>query len=513
NVGIKDNFFQLGGDSIKAIRAISKLREYGYELTIKELIQGMTIEMISEKTKVLKVSNEVIQDEVNGEVLYSPIQKDFFNWNFKNYNHFNQSFMVKTKSFNEIALRKALKQIVVHHDILRAVYRDGKQEILPTKNSKLYDLEIFDYKNLDDCQLIEKVNEESNKIQKSIDIKTGPMVKAALFKCKNEDNLLICIHHLVVDGVSWRILLEDLEIAYKQALDGKDIRLPNKTASYKEWTQTLEEYKYSKELLKEVKYWNSVNVEINEGNIKYDLNFADEYKHFSVEIDKDTTRQLLYESNKTYNTEINDLILSALVIAVNKSTNQNKLAIKLEGHGREELHKPLVIDRTVGWFTSIYPVVLKNEDTIVNTIIGVKEGLRKIPNKGRGFGVLKYNENIDLKQQKIDLCFNYLGDFSNRDIKNNNIISMSTLPMGESSSEEAYKINNITINGIVSDGNLTFDVLFNRGKYSENLVQNIMNHLVDAVKEVVLSCKNNKCEKTPSDFDLLDIEINEFEKI
>ncbi|MGM9977178.1 MAG: condensation domain-containing protein, partial [Clostridium sp.] len=511
-IGIKDSFFALGGDSIKAIRAISKIRQLGYTLTAKDLIQSTSIQSIANKTKLL-INKDSNQENIYGYVPLTPIQKDFYAWNLENKNYFNQAFMLKADIFEENSLRKALREIIIHHDELRAVFINGRQEIKKASEENLYDFYVYDFTEIDNDIIYEKVKNECTKIQKSINLETGSLVKIALFKTQNKDHLLICIHHLVVDGVSWRIILEDLETAYYQALRNEVIKLPNKTASYKEWSEALEEYKNTNKLKNEKNYWFKVNEKVKNINIKGDLN-GNGYKYNTLEIklDKEKTEKLLYKISKTYNTEINDILLTALMISIGRSTGQNELAVKLESHGREEIHKPIEIDRTVGWFTSMYPVALTMEKTIKDTIIATKETLRKIPNKGLGFGILKNDIKSNIKEEKVNLCFNYLGNFDS-ELNDSKLITISDLDSGEAFSDEVVKLNDITFTGLLKNNIMSFNVIYNNSKYSDSLIEKIMNNYVIVINEIIECCMNNKPEKTPSDYNILDIDKNDFYKI
>ncbi|MGM9977963.1 MAG: amino acid adenylation domain-containing protein [Clostridium sp.] len=515
-VGIRDNFFELGGDSIKAIRAISKIREIGYEITVKDLMKERTIEKIKDKLVVASEKFEYEQGEVTGIVPLTPIQNEFFNWNLTDYNYFNQSVMLKKNNFDEKAVKEAIKEIVVHHDILRAVYNDGKQNILPVKESNLYEFKVVNLTEYSDVELEDAIYNEGNKVQASIDIKSGPLVKAVLFKTKLEDHLLICIHHLVVDGVSFRIIIEDFKNGYAQYIKNNKIELPKKTASYKEWAENLYKYKENKNLLKQKEYWSKVNTEINEGKINGDIKKETAYNDVIFELSEKVTKDLLFSSNKAYNTEINDLLLSSIVIALNKCTKQKKVAIKLESHGREELFANIKIDRTVGWFTNVYPVVLSIGDDIEETIINTKETLRKVPDNGIGYGLLKYSNDKTINNDEIDLCFNYLGDYGNSDSLNinNEEISFSEFKAGEAISIENGKINNITINSSISNNKFSAVITYNKGKYSVEFINNLKASIINSLIDVTNFCKNVKdVIKTPSDFKVYDITKDEFNEI
>ncbi|WP_432407296.1 amino acid adenylation domain-containing protein [Wukongibacter sp. M2B1] len=528
NIGVKDKFFELGGDSIKAIRVVSKIREEGYELSVKDLMTSGNIENISKKIEEISQESRDLyeQGEISGEVPLTPIQKTFNNWRLEKPNHFNQHMVLKNTHFDESALRKILDAMVSHHDILRAVYREGKQYILSIEESKGYDMSIYDLTDQLTYEIEDFVYDACNKLQESMDLHQGPLMKIGLFKTKKEDHLFICLHHLVVDGVSWRILLEDLEKGYGKAKGGDKIELPLKTASYKDWAYALEEYSQSKTLKNEYKYWLEVNEVIDKGNLKGDTDGeVTDNEKFGTEkfvLNKEKTKELLYEAGKAYGTEINDLLLTALGEAVRKSTKQTILSVALEGHGRESLEKPISIDRTVGWFTSIYPVIITTPNNdIEGNIIRVKEMLRRIPNKGIGYGILRSSSEYDLSDKKVSICFNYLGDFDHMltnkgkgKLDKEDNIEMSEFSGGEANAKENGYDNDLTFNGNISNGQLNFIITYNVEKYSEKLIQKIKENYITSLTNIINHCiDQDDTVMTASDLGILDLKDKEIEEI
>jgi len=511
-VGREDNFFEMGGDSIKAIRIVSKIREAGYEVAVKDLMQQRIVKRIAEKAVAANIASEY-QGEISGKAPLTPIQISFFDCHYAKPHHYNQALMLYCKEgFRLDALKQSLRSLVVHHDMLRGVYSGKLQKILPVEQSKLFELHTFDLKQAENVPQI--VAQESTRLQGSIDLENGPLMKAGLFHTADGDHLLLCAHHLVVDGVSWRILLEDLKSGYEQALQGVEIVLPAKTASYKEWAEALAEYARSKELKQEIAYWKSVCEQVNRGQIKGDLEGQQvAFTNTQLEVDAENTRQLLYKAGKAYGTGINDLLLSALGLAVKRWKGQNCVAVELEGHGREEIHKPVNIDRTVGWFTSVYPVVLNVSEDIGDTIIDTKETLRNIPNHGIGYGVVKYLGTQELPDAAANLCFNYLGHMD-REFGAEGRITTSDLSYGSIIAEENAPNHDITMNGSVFGGKLRFDVTYNQGKFSTRDIELFCQNFVQAIQRIVQHCVHQKkVTKTASDFGAPQMSHQDFKRL
>ena len=311
-------------------------------------------------------------------MLFRSIRK-FREWNFVKPEHFNQSMMFSVNGIENQTIHEAVNELVKHHDILRAVYRNRKLEILPISESKLCNFYEFDYSGKDDKN--RAISEKCTEIQGSIDLENGPFVKIAVFELGIEKVMMFCIHHLAVDGVSWRILSEDFETAVNQLKKEETVKLPEKTASFIEWSRKLKEYG-EKLSSKDKKYWEKVNTTIAEGKILGE--YAGDKPGIAVaEFSENTTQNLLKKSGNAYGAKIDEILLAGLARAVGRITGQNKLAIKLEGHGREEIHEPISIDRTVGWFTNVYSVNLECSEDNDISIVNAKDTLRSVPKIGR----------------------------------------------------------------------------------------------------------------------------------
>ncbi|WP_033679169.1 non-ribosomal peptide synthetase, partial [Bacillus gaemokensis] len=501
-ISIKDSFFELGGDSIKAIRIVSKMREAGYDLSVKEIMSKHTVEAIA-YVAIAAAENNYEQHEVIGTVVATPILKTFEAWNLTKPSHFNQAMMVPV-DVREETLKKVLEALVIHHDMLRAVYRNGTLEILNSRESKLYDFSVYDFNG--EQNMKEKVEAECTRLQGSIDLESGPLLKTALFKTDVGKYLIICLHHLVVDGVSWRILLEDFTTAMKQVEAGEEIVLPKKTASYKAWSELLKEYKNSKNLIQEKGYWETVAEEMKSGRVEWDTDCTGTgYGNIGIFFDERETKKLLYEAGKAFNTEINDLLLSALGMAIRKLKGQTKVSIGLEGHGREEIHEPIEIDRTVGWFTSMYPVVVECKDDISESIIATKEMLRNVPNHGIGYGLLMEEDH----GAKPDLYFNYLGEL-NSYTENESSRNITTFSTGLSIAEENRLPGTINFNGSIAQSKLCFVVTYDAKRYLEETINKLGVLYKEILIEIVEYCSNQKeSTKTASDYSTNDLETSD----
>ncbi|MDP1513437.1 condensation domain-containing protein, partial [Paenibacillus ottowii] len=325
-VGTQDNFFELGGDSIKALQVSSRLLQAGYRLNMKDLFSHPTVASLS---PLLRTDGKMAsQEEVVGQVELTPIQRWFFEQQPVDLHHSNQAMMLyRVGRFDVDALCRTMDRMVQHHDALRTVFRETEQGYVAWNRSveegELYTLDIVDVSGAEDESTA--VEAKASEIQASIHLSEGPLVKLGLFHCAEGDHLLIVIHHLVVDGVSWRILLEDLASGYEQAVAGQTgtaIRLPHKTDSFQVWAKQLSAYANQAAMARELAYWQ--HIEQAEASLAKPLpkDFANDKARLgdsevvTVRWTKQETEQLLKQAHRAYNTEMNDLLLAALGKAV-----------------------------------------------------------------------------------------------------------------------------------------------------------------------------------------------------
>ncbi|OPA72813.1 hypothetical protein BVG16_32035 [Paenibacillus selenitireducens] len=499
-VGADDNFFELGGDSIKSIRVVSRVREAGYELTVRDIMRKNVVKVISQ-TMTKAVAIVYNQGETVGKIKPTPIIRDFGNSNYKVPNYYNQSTIIRLEKWGTEAIKKALDAVVKHHDILRSVYRENTLEILSILEGKLYDYYEID---AGEDGYIQRIEEECTQIQSSINLTDGPLVKAAKISTMNGKYLFVCIHHLVVDGVSWRILTEDIVSGINQAEAGRKIVLPQKTASFKEWSEALDEYRKSKKLEKERVYWNKIVNDLSYGMINSEETGEDGYGKITIEFERELTENLLYKSGRAYNTEINDLLLTALGMAAKELTGQSKLLVMLEGHGREEIHKKIDIDRTVGWFTSEYPVIVESNENVEENIINTKEMLRKVPNHGMGYGLLME------EHKEVSIIFNYMGEMD----AERKETEIEHLYVGRNVSEENQFNEPVRFNGEAVNGCLSFDITFDKRQYSIETISRFAERYKRCLEDVVITCVSQKFKlNTASDWSASDLESGDYLEI
>ncbi len=651
-IGIHDNYFSLGGDSIKAIRVLSRLHGQGVKVDLRDLFQFPTI---AELAPLVSSPDHGRGDgdadagagagegegegaggdagtggaPVTGRVPLLPIQARFFREHGVDPHHFNHSVLIRSRRrLNEEALRAALRKIREHHDALRMVYRvsesvreagksEGAEGVNGAEGAAAEATAVvqenvgpdhppsFEVKDLRRVQpregtgrdggpevapVVPGVSEGSeipggpadnpeavlaavtHEVQGSFKLDRGPLMKTVLFRLPDDDRLLIVIHHLVVDGVSWRILLEDLASAYDQYVESGKIVLPPKTHSFKRWAEAVHGFARKGGASDELDFWRKVEAfgsSNRAGALRLPRDFDSEentYGHQAVEtvrMSGEDTEALLTEVNHAYNTNTGDILLTALARAIRSWCGRSRMLVTLESHGREPLFEDIDVSRTVGWFTSVFPFLLELPEDVgsvrhemecdsessrdIGSNIGcerdvgreikaVKESLRRVPRNGIGYGILKYltpgclapGGDEEAGSNGPDACmdtavggpqacrppivFNYLGSFDE---------GVSSGPFEPAPEEPGGDVSplaprpcELEVSGIITGGRLRLGIGYSRKQYRPETVGRLLDLLRSELKVVMDHCRSrNAAELTPSDLTYKDLSLDELDDL
>lgn len=522
-IGIHDDFFELGGDSIKAIQIVSRLHQLDYKLKINDLFDYPTIYELAPYVQVFESADD--EGVVEGEVPLTPIQHWFFEQKFLNAHHWNQSMMLHhPDGWQKEWVHQAFSKLVEHHDALRMRFKqDGQKWVQINRGleeGEYFTLYEFDLRHEKDP--LPHIKDMANELQRNNDFTQGKMIQLGLFKTCQGDHLLIIIHHLLVDGVSWRILLEDFATVYQQVSAKQEPVLPKKTTSLQKWSKKLIEYANSSQALSELNYWDELE-KTHVPALPKDFTppkqrWLMDHQTIKVELAENETKKLLTEVHHAYHTEINDLLLTALVLAVQKWTGENRVAINLEGHGREEILEDVDLSRTIGWFTTTFPVVFELETKDEGEALKqVKEQLRKVPNKGIGYGILKYltssarKEGVAFNLQP-EISFNYLGQFD-QDV-DHNAFQTSSMPVGDEFSPLSTSPYLLNIYGKVIHRRLELNFQYHQHIYRSETVAHVAEEFIRQLRLIIEHCSSKEEEEwTPSDFSSKDLTFEELEDI
>ncbi|MFQ5584010.1 MAG: condensation domain-containing protein, partial [Calditrichia bacterium] len=365
-----------------------------------------------------------------------------------------------------------------------------------------------------------------NHLQSSLNLEHGPLLRLAYISSGPEmpDKLLIIIHHLTIDGVSWRILLEDFQNAYQQLRDGQEIHLPEKTSSFKEWAEKLQKYARSDKIRSELNYWLSTTAG-EDGDLPCDFNKGentrDSQRFFKTKLTKEDTQKLLKQLPGALQTNMDEVLLGALSTTLSEWTGNNTIYIDLESHGREEIGRAIDVSRTVGWFTSIFPLRLEINDpaNIQDSLLAVKKQFRSIPDKGIGYGLLRYLssskevENQFNRRRTPQLSLNYLGQIDSV-FEQNTDFRISEKNRGIEIYPGALRTHLIEIECMVLKGQLIIEWVYSINYHRQATIEKLAYRFIEYLQQLIqLADSMQEKQYLPSDFPLAGLDQKKLEKL
>ncbi|HEX5748907.1 MAG TPA: non-ribosomal peptide synthase/polyketide synthase [Archangium sp.] len=521
-VGIHDDFFELGGDSILAIQIISRAAQAGVHITAKQLFSHKTIARLAAVAgSAPGVTAE--QSLVTGPVVSTPIQRWFFEQERVNPHHYNQALLFALREPWDVALlEQALQHLSQHHDVLRLRFsRNGEgwsQEHVGSVGR--FPLERVDLSGVAPGGRREALEAHAARTQAALNLQEGTLARAVLYDLGAGEprRLLLVIHHLVVDGVSWRVLLTDLVTAGAQLQAGGPVRLPPKTTSFQQWAERLEAYAQTPAMREEAEYWLGLPWERVSrlpmefpGALPGGEDTEGSARMVRVELEAEETRLLLQEVPRASRARVEEVLLAALVESFRRWTGVPCLQVDLEGHGREDVLEGVDLSRTVGWFTSLYPVLLEAGEgqTLESGLRAVKETLRRIPRRGLGFGVLRYLSKDEALAARLralpaaEVSFNYLGQLDHV-LPPESPLALTSESVGPTQDPRDRRSHRIGVNALVSGGRLQVSWAYGEHLYRKETLESLARGFLDALRTLLARCTTGDEASllTPADFPL-----------
>lgn len=531
-VGIHDNFFEIGGDSILSIRIVARARERGIPIGPNQIFEHQTIAQLATVCgqQTIEAKPEQLAALV-GEVPLTPIQRWFFDQRFEEPQHWNQALLLTCPGGLRLEpLRAAARALISRHDALRMRFRRvgeaWEQRCIPPDDAEL-PVDSIDLSVVDDEVRAEAVTAESARVQASLDLGRGPVARLAVFESGDgsPSTLLLVLHHLVVDGASWPVLIADLERAYDQATQGIPIALPPATTSLRRWGHALETLAASPALAHEAKFWLD-SLTPAEASLPMDdstvaaIGKAGE-KQLIQRLEPEQTQLLLQQVPPVYGTRINDVLLTALARVLSDWCGRRRHLIDLEGHGREALAPDIDVSETVGWLTSMFPVVLTlpPNDHPGEAIKAIKEQLRRVPRNGLAYSVARYlAPNLALRaaleeQPQASVLFNYLGQFD-QFLAESRCFARSKLSPGPMHSPRGHRHHVLEINAAVLQGELVVCWSFSPALHREQTIADLATDYLSALRRLIDHCLDPEAGGyTPSDFPDVDLGSDELDAL
>ena len=511
-VSMTDSFFALGGDSIKLIRLVTLLHDKGFTAQISDLMSCTTVSDMASMLTSNSGSPTLPQDPVVGPITAGAIQQRFLCSQQPHPERFTQSVVLRAQQpVDASLLQQALQALTVHHDMLRATVVDGTIVIRPTSDDQLFAFDEITLPREDDVE--KAVADAILREGERIDLEHGPILRAVLLHTADGDRLVMVCHLIACDGVSWRILTGDLATALNQLTAGHPVSLPAKTHAFGYWTDMVARYRDSYLLAKEKPYWQQVQKQME--NMALATTGSIQTRQVTVSLAGEPLRQLLTTSAKAYNTEINDLLVTALCLSYHRQTGSTNLPLQLQGHGREPLHEAVVTDRTVGWFTAVYPVIISDiSGDVRSDIRHIKELLRAVPNKGIGYGILQYipsqEGDAGLRTDLTPLMgFNYLGEVA--DGGANDLFTVDESLFLSAGLMAGYSV---TVNCAVIEGRLVARFEYDTACWTDDKAQQLADGFMDSLAQVAQHTAQVAVpEPTASDFGAIGWSEQQFQNI
>lgn len=491
-IGRDSNFFHLGGDSISLMQVIALLRQSGLQVAVRVFFETPTLKDLAKAVDVIQEkapSREL--SKVKGQQIISPLQNWFFEGN-KNPNFSNQLFRLKTHEELDIrVLKQAIEYLANYHDVFSLKFKKAGDAWVATYQERAnYRFASHDIAALSGKAQKEQLAMLGQQCHASLNIQEGVLAAFVHFKLGHAgDRLLIIVNHLIVDGVSWRILIEDLSELYTRLKAGSSPQVSlQKTTAYQTWAQALQKKPIASEIRDFWKDFAAQSAQTLPADFEGGENNYGSSSRYRCVLDRKLTQTLLTQVLEQYEVKINAVLLSALSSSLKIAFGLNSVRIDMESHGRSlELDK-VDLTRTVGWFTSIYPICLQSLETdqLADKLSHVQNALEAIPNAGDDFLTLKYGSDklSALSALQPEISFNYLGQFHNS-IFNDSIFQMAEEYYGEPVAPENLRRHKLSIVVVVVDGELRMDWNYSKNQYDESTIARLAETFAQKLKSFV----------------------------
>ena len=548
NVNVESNFFDLGGDSIRSIQVVIQARTLGISLTARDLFHAPTIAQLAQMIQQTsqQVQHTIQSEPEAGPVPLTPIQHWFVQLTNPPAQQWNQSLLLGIRGLvQQNSLQKALDWLPRQHAALRLQVEqqsDGSWEQHYAQHETSVPLRVVHIVAQADMQAV--LEQEAEQMQKALNLQQGPLLRALLLEVEGQPEswLQLTAHHWAIDAVSWRFVLEDLELAYTQLKRGEAVQLAQRSSSYQAWGRFLQQYSQSAHLQEQRDYWRQVvskpqqewPVETERGSRKEGMT-----KTVQQWLSPEQTRQLQEEVLPHYHCQLQEVLLSA-VVAMSLSWSvqgaekrwarrEGAVAIDLEGHGREELSQQVDVSRTVGWFTSLYPMRIEVPATLIQGVVGdrgkmgevlklVKEQLRDVPDHGIGYGILRYLSEQESERQELcgektaPVLLNYLGHL--QETGTSGWVRSVQGGKGRERDQQAERAYEIEIDAWIEQGRICLNWSYSQQRYRRKSIEQMGQWVQEALRDLIdIPSASPTQTYIPSDFPTANISQEELDDL
>ncbi|ARP81323.1 hypothetical protein CAL12_11045 [Bordetella genomosp. 8] len=518
-VGRQDNFFELGGDSILGLKVVAGARKSGWLISPRDVMERQTVAELAAAARPVHAASvgataggmtpAGASPDGTGSigVALSPIQRWFFDTPMPARAHWNQSVLLRPAGPVDIAaLRTAVQAVMAHHAAFRLRFEaradGGWDQRYVAASAQGSDFDIVDLSAAED--LGGALAQAASAAQRGLDLAAGPVARAAWLDLGpgQAGRLLWVAHHLVIDAVSWQILLDDFETAYGQARRGQVPVLAATGASYGAWTAALRDYGYRPATQAQREHWRSlcgVDEPALPARDPAGANTVRVARTIHTVLDAATTEALLAHAARRHRTHAHETLLAGLALALCAWTGRDSVLVELEGHGREDLVADLDVARTVGWFTALYPVrVAPGGTDALRALAAIKSQVRALPDKGLGYGALRHGGDGLNGLAQPQVTFNYLGrlDGTLREW------SWAAESAGPERDPDSPRRTWLDIGASVRDGALHVAWTYSSAIFDDDAIDALARRYMTRLRELAEACAGSAAALRAADFPL-----------
>jgi amino acid adenylation domain-containing protein/FkbM family methyltransferase/non-ribosomal peptide synthase protein (TIGR01720 family) len=509
-VGIRDNFFDLGGDSLLGIRGISKANQAGINLTYKQLFQHQTIAELAAVADTTSILAD--QGVVTGPVPLTPVQHWFFDKDLSKPGYYNEMTLIQIHHPMDAAfLEESVKQLVIHHDALRLRFTRndaGWQQINAAPGDRV-PFTIVDLSAISEAARMPVIEATMTHTQMGLDLAEGPLIQVVFFESDPDKPcyLAVALHCLVADALSTRFLLEDLRMVYEQLIAGREIKLPRKTTSFGQWAERLVEYAQAPRVQQELNYWTS-EPRAKASGLPVDYHGGDNTIKLTdsvmASLSLEETRLWLQDVPRKCSYQANHLLIAALAKALYQWAGQHSFLLDVVGHGREALFDDVDLSHSVGWFATIYPVLLDcgREADWRQELDLIKGQLEEVPNNGVHYGLLRYlSDDTRIGDElralpQADAVLNYVGGQIRSDDSELSQFQLIGSAEGWELDSRAGRKYLLEIGAKTIWGQLQMRWVYSRGLYKALTIEQLAQNTLDTLRFYVNHCLSSEGDST-----------------
>ncbi|MFD2685535.1 amino acid adenylation domain-containing protein [Streptomyces phyllanthi] len=511
-VGVDDNFFELGGDSITGIQVVARARSSGVGVSVAQLFDFQTAGSLA---AAAEVGAGAVGDQgaVVGDAALSPVQRWFFGLGLPVPWHFNQSVLLEAAGRVDLSvLRASVAEVLAHHDGLRSRFDlvDGEwrgRVVGVEETGAAHADVVWDAgpcpSGTDEEEWLTSVADAA---QSSLDLSAGPLIRVVVFDRGARPLVFVVVHHLVVDTVSWPVLVGDLGLAYGRLSVGEPVVLPAKTTSFAAWSSYLTELADSGGAAAEIPYWEGVVSRVRPvPRDRSGRNAAVAGREVRVVLGEEATSRLLSRVPSESRLRVEEVLLAGLGMVLGGWLGGGSVVVDVESHGRHEEGPGMDLSRTVGWFTCLYPVALGGGTEPGRVLADTKEMVRRVPRHGLGYGLLRHLSGWR-PPATAEISFNYLGQAATSH-NADDPFRFTEGPRGRARSPEGDRLHLIEILGRVADGRLSLVWSYSDEIHDEATISGLAHRYIEVLGELIDHCCRPEADDyTPSDFPLADLD-------